>query len=89
MTRTEKFEVLEHMERRYRRIYNESVGIDNELAFEAKENLHYVGKLIGFIMYGGHTVGELWLEDKLMERYQEEMEYTLDILRGRVEGVAV
>ena len=89
MTRVEKFEVLEYMERRYRRIYNESVGIDNELAFEAKENLHYVGKLIGLIMYGGHTVGELWLEDKLMERYQEEMEYTLDVIKGRVEGVAV
>ncbi len=85
MTRVEKLEVLEYMERRYRRIYNESVDIDNELAFEAKENLHYVGKLIGFIMYGGHTVGELWLEDKLTERYQEEMEYTLDVIKGRVE----
>lgn len=85
MTRVKKLEVLECMERRYRRIYNESVGIDNELAFEAKENLHYVGKLIGFVMYGGHTVGELWLEDKLMERYQEEMEYTLDVIKGRVE----
>lgn len=85
MTKVEKLEVLEYVERRYRRIYNESVGIDNELAFEAKENLHYVGKLIGFVMYGANNIGDIWLQDKLEERYQEEMEYALDVIKGRVE----
>nr|DAP36673.1 MAG TPA: hypothetical protein [Caudoviricetes sp.] len=89
MTRTEKFEALEYMEKYYRRLYNESVGIDRDLAFEAQENLHYVGKLIGFVMYGAHNIGDIWLEDKLMEKYGEEMEYSLDILRGREKGVAV
>ena len=85
MTRTEKFEALEYMEKWYRRVYNESVGIDHKMAFEAKENLHYVGKLINFVMYGAHTIGDIWLEDKLIERYGEEMKYALDVLRGRVE----
>ena len=85
MTRVEKFEVLEVMEKRYRRIYNESVDIDNELAFEAKENLHYVGKLISLVMYGAKNTGDIWLEDKLMERYGDEMQYTFDVIRGRIE----
>ena len=85
MTRVEKFEVLEVMEKRYRRIYNESVDIDDELAFEAKENLHYVGKLISLVMYGAKNTGNIWLEDKLMERYGDEMQYTFDVIRGRIE----
>ena len=85
MTRVEKLEVLEYMERRYRRIYNESVGIDSGVTFEAQQNLHYVGKLIGFVMYGANSIGDIWLQDKLEERYQEEMEYTLDVIKGRVE----
>ena len=85
MTRTEKFEALEYLEKWYRRVYNESVGIDNELAFEAKENLHYVGKLIDLVMYGAGNPGDIWLQNKLEERYGEEMEYALDVLRGRVE----
>ena len=85
MTRVEKFEVLEVMEKRYRRIYNESVDIDDELAFEAKENLHYVGKLISLVMYGAKNTGDIWLEDKLMERYGDEMQYTFDVIRGRIE----
>ena len=85
MTRSEKFEALEYMEKYYRRLYNESVGIDREVAFEAQENLHYVGKLIGFGMYGVHDIGSIWLEDKLEEKYGEEMEYALDVVRGRVE----
>ena len=89
MTRTEKFEALEYMEKYYRRLYNGSVGIDREVAFEAQENLHYISKLIGFVMYGTHDIGSIWLEDKLMEKYGEEMEYALDVVRRRVEGVAV
>lgn len=89
MTRVEKFEALEYMEKWYRRLYNESVGIDREVAFEAQENLHYISKLIGFVMYGTHDIGSMWLEDKLMEKYGEEMEYALDVVRRRVEGVAV
>lgn len=85
MTRIEKFEVLEVMEKRYRRIYNESVDIDDDLAFEAKENLHYVGKLISLVMYGAKNTGDIWLEDKLMERYGDEMQYTFDVIRGRIE----
>ena len=85
MTRVEKFEVLEVMEKRYRRIYNESVDIDDDLAFEAKENLHYVGKLISLVMYGTKNTGDIWLEDKLMERYGDEMQYTFDVIRGRIE----
>lgn len=85
MTRVEKFEVLEVMEKRYRRIYNESVDIDDDLAFEAKENLHYVGKLIGLVMYGAKNTGDIWLEDKLIERYGDEMQYTFDVIRGRIE----
>ena len=85
MTRVEKFEVLEVMEKRYRRIYNESVDIDDDLAFEAKENLHYVGKLISLVMYGAKNTGDIWLEDKLMERYGDEMQYTFDVIRGRIE----
>ena len=34
MTRVEKFEALEYMEKWYRCLYNESVDIDNELARE-------------------------------------------------------
>ena len=85
MTRTEKYEALEYMEKWYRRVYNESVGIDNELSFEAKENLKYVGKFIGIVMYGAQSPGEVWLKNKLEEKYGEEMEYALDVLRGRVE----
>lgn len=85
MKRTEKLEALEYLEKWYRRVYNESVGIDDELAFEAHENLHYVGKLIGLVMYGAQNPGEVWLENKLMEKYGEEIEYTLDVVRGRVE----
>ena len=85
MTRVEKLEVLECMEKRYRRIYNESVDIDDDLAFEAKENLHYVGKLISLVMYGAKNTGDIWLEDKLIERYGDEMQYTFDVIRGRIE----
>ena len=85
MTRVEKFEVLEVMEKRYRRIYNESVDIDDDLAFEAKENLHYLGKLISLVMYGAKNTGDIWLEDKLIERYGDEMQYTFDVIRGRIE----
>lgn len=85
MTQTEKYEALEYMEKWYRRVYNESVGIDDEMAFEAKENLKYVGKLINFVMYGAQNPGEVWLENKLEEKYGEEMKYALDVLRGRVE----
>ena len=89
MTRVEKFEALEYLEKWYRRLYNESVDIDNELAFEAKENLHYVGKLINLVVYGAQNRGEAWLQNKLEEKYGEEMEYSLDVLRGREKGVAV
>lgn len=82
MTRVEKFEALEYMEKWYRRLYN-------ELAFEAKENLHYVGKLINLVVYGAQNRGEAWLQNKLEEKYGEEMEYSLDVLRGREKGVAV
>ena len=85
MTRTEKYEALEYMEKWYRRVYNESVGIDHEMAFEAKENLKYVGKFIGLVMYGAQNPGEVWLQNKLEEKYGEEMEYALDVVRGRVE----
>lgn len=85
MKRTEKLEALEYLEKWYRRVYNESVGIDDELAFEAQENLHYVGKLIGLVMYGAQNPGEVWLQNKLEEKYGEEMEYALDVVRGRVE----
>ena len=85
MTRSEKFEALEYMEKWYRRLYNESVGIDDELAIEAQENLHYVGKLIILVMYGAYNRGDVWLENKLMEKYGEEMEYVLNVVRGRVE----
>lgn len=85
MKRTEKLEALEYLEKWYRRVYNESVGIDDELAFEAQENLHYVGKLIGLVMYGAQSPGEVWLQNKLEEKYGEEMEYALDVVRGRVE----
>ena len=85
MTRIEKFEALEYMEKYYRRLYNESVGIDDELAFEAKENLHYVGKLINLVVYGAQNRGEAWLQNKLEEKYGEEMEYAHDVIRGRVE----
>ena len=85
MTRVEKLEVLECIEKRYRRIYNESVDIDDDLAFEAKENLHYVGKLISLVMYGAKNTGDIWLEDKLIERYGDEMQYTFDVIRGRIE----
>ena len=85
MTRSEKFEALEYMEKWYRRLYNESVAIDDELTFEAQENLHYVGKLISLVMYGAHNRGDVWLENKLMEKYGEEIEYALDVVRGRVE----
>lgn len=85
MKRTEKLEALEYLEKWYRRVYNESVGIDDELAFEAQENLHYVGKLIGLVMYGAQNPGEVWLKDKLMEKYGEEMEYAYAVITGRVE----